>query len=251
MDISAVIITLNEEANIAECLASVAWTREMVVVDAGSTDRTREIALRFTPEVHERDWEGYAAAKGFAISQAASEWVLALDADERVTPELREEIEALEPEPGVDGYMIPIKALFLGRWIRHCGWYPGYKIRLFRKQGARVTQKALHEGFRVPGGVRKLANPIVHYAYPTLRSYFEKFSRYTDLGARDLYDRGRRARILDLVVRPPFTFLKMYLFKLGFLDGFEGLVLCVFSSFYVFVKYVKLRELQRGAGGAP
>lgn len=250
MDISAVIITLNEEANIEDCLASVSWAREIVVVDARSTDRTREIALRFTPEVHERDWEGYSEAKGFAMSKASSEWVLSLDADERVTPELRKEIESLPAGPGVDGYLVPIKPLFLGRWIEHSGWYPGYKLRLARKARAAMTKKKLHEGIRVEGKVGKLSNPLLHYAYPTVRSYFDKFSRYTDLAARELHQGGKRAGVFDIVARPLFSFAKMYLLKLGFLDGIEGFVLCAFSSFYVLVKYVKLRELERQPGDA-
>ncbi len=250
MDISAVIITLNEEANIERCLASVSWAREIVVVDARSTDRTREIALRFTREVYEREWEGYSEAKGFAMSKAGSEWVLSIDADERVTPELREEIESLPAGPGVDGYMVPIRPLFLGRWIRHSGWYPGYKLRLFRKERASMTKRNLHEGIRVEGAVGRLTNPLLHYAYPTVRSYFEKFGRYTDLAAGDLHEQGKRAGAFDIAVRPLFSFVKMYLVKLGFLDGLEGFVLCVFSSLYVFVKYVKLREMERRAGGA-
>jgi len=249
MDISAVIITLNEEANIEECLESVSWAREIVVVDAESSDRTREIALRFTPQVHERKWDGYSEAKAYAISKANSEWVLSIDADERVTPELKKEIRSLHPPGGVDGYMVPIKPLFLGRWIKHCGWYPGYKLRLFRKDSATMTPRRLHEGIRVKGGVGRLAGPLLHYAYPTVRSYFRKFSRYTDLGARELHERGRRAGAFDIAVRPLFSFLKMYVFKLGFLDGIEGLVLCVFSSLYVLVKYVKLRELTGSPGG--
>lgn len=250
MDISAVVITLNEEANIEDCLASVSWAREIVVVDAQSTDRTRDIALRFTREVHERKWEGYSEAKAFAISKAGSEWVLSLDADERVTPELRKEIESLPGHPEFDGYMVPIMPLFLGRWIRHCGWYPGYKLRLFRKDKAAVTAKNLHEGIRVTGEVDRLINPLLHYAYPTVRSYFEKFSRYTDIAARELHEKGRRAGVFDLVARPFYSFLKMFFFKAGILDGFEGLILCVFSSFYVFVKYVKLREMEDRTGRA-
>jgi glycosyltransferase involved in cell wall biosynthesis len=250
MDISAVIITLNEEANIEACLESVSWAREIVVVDAESTDRTREIALRLTPHVHERKWEGYSEAKGYAISKAASEWVLSLDADERATPELRREIESLPDTPGIDGYMVPIRPLFLGRWIKHCGWYPGYKLRLFRRKSATMTPRRLHEGIRVKGGVGKLANPLLHYAYPTVRSYFEKFSRYTDLAAEELLDEGKRAGAFDIALRPLFSFFKMYLFKLGFLDGLEGLVLCVLSSLYVHVKYVKLRELAGRPGGS-
>ncbi len=250
MDISAVIITLNEEANIADCLASVSWAREIVVVDTGSSDRTREIALRFTPNVHEREWKGYSDAKTHAISLATSEWVLSLDADERVTPGLRAEIESLPADPGVEGFLVPIRPLFLGRWISHCGWYPGYKLRLFRKAGATMTQRRLHEGVRVPGRVGRLAGPLEHYAYPTVRSYFEKFPRYTDLAAAELHERGRRASAFDIALRPLFSFLKMFFLKLGFLDGLEGLVLCAFSSFYVLVKYVKLREMNGGSGGS-
>jgi len=249
MDISAVIITLNEEANIEACLESVSWAREIVVVDAESSDRTREIALRFTREVHERKWEGYSQAKAYAISRATSEWVLSIDADERATPELEEEIRSLEPPAGVDGYMVPIRPLFLGRWIKHCGWYPGYKLRLFRKDSATMTPRRLHEGIRVKGVVGKLVNPLLHYAYPTVRSYFRKFSRYTDIAARELHERGKRASAFDIAIRPLFSFLKMYIFKLGFLDGIEGLVLCVFSSLYVHVKYVKLREMADSPGG--
>jgi glycosyltransferase involved in cell wall biosynthesis len=250
MDISAVIITLNEEANIEDCLESVSWTREIVVVDAMSTDRTREIARKFTPGVHEKAWEGYSEAKGFAISRASSEWVLSLDADERVTPELRKEIESLPAEPGVDGYMVPIRPLFLGRWIKHSGWYPGYKLRLFRRDKAAMTRKKLHEGIRVEGAVGKMCNPLLHFAYPTVRSYFEKFARYTDLAARELHEEGKRATAFDIAVRPAFSFLKMFIVKMGFLDGIEGFALCVFSSLYVLVKYVKLRELERQSGGA-
>jgi glycosyltransferase involved in cell wall biosynthesis len=250
MDISAVIITLNEEANIQACLESVAWAGQIVVVDAESTDRTREIALEYTPDVHTRKWEGYAGAKAYAISRATSEWVLSLDADERATPDLKREIQSLPAEPGVEGYMVPIKPYFLGRWIRHCGWYPGYKLRLFRKAAAVMTPRKVHEGIRVEGPTGKLAGQLLHYAYPTVRSYFDKFSRYTDLAALELHERGKRAGVLDIALRPVFSFLKMYFVKMGMLDGIQGLVLCVFSSFYVFVKYVKLREL--GApGGRP
>jgi glycosyltransferase involved in cell wall biosynthesis len=248
MDISAVIITRNEESNIRDCLASVSWAREIVVVDAESTDRTREIALEFTTLVHEKKWEGYAEAKAFAISRANSEWVLSLDADERVSEQLRNEIQALSEGGEYQGYLVPIRPLFLGRWIRHCGWYPGYKLRLFKKARAGMTPRRLHEGIRVEGATRKLESPLLHLAYPTVHSYFRKFTAYTDLAAQELHDEGRRARLPDLVLRPLFSFVKMYLFKRGFLDGLEGFILCVFSSFYVFVKYVKLREMGRKTG---
>jgi len=248
MNISAVVITHNEEANIEECLASVSWAEDIVVVDAESADRTREVARRFTERVYEKPWEGYSQAKIYAISMAESQWVLSLDADERVTPELRDEIQSLEAEAGVDGYLLPIKPLFLGRWIEHSGWYPGYKLRLFRKDRAYMTARKIHEGIRVEGSVGKLANPLLHYAYPTVKSYFSKFTRYTDLAAQELYQRGERASVGDIVLRPCYAFIKWYFLKRGFLDGLEGLVLCLFSSYYVLVKYVRLREMERHGG---
>ena len=177
MRISAIIITHNEEANIEECLTSVAWADEIVVVDAMSTDRTFEIASGFTDRVLCEPWEGYATARRHAIAAAESEWILSIDADERVTPELRAEIEACLTAPESDGYMIPRKAFFLGRWIKHCGWYPGYVIRLFRKDRARVTEKLVHEGIRVDGKVGTLENHILHYTYRTVEAYFDRFNR--------------------------------------------------------------------------
>jgi glycosyltransferase involved in cell wall biosynthesis len=248
MRLSAVIITHNEEANIEECLRSVAWADQIVVVDAMSSDSTCEIARRYTTCVFPKPWEGYVEARKHGLAKAEGEWVLALDADERITPELRAEIETQLKEPGSDGYMIPRKAYFLGRWIRHCGWYPGYVIRLVRKDRAWVTDKRVHEGMRVDGSVGTLTNPILHYTYPTVRTYFGRFNRYTSLAAEELFAEGRPARLTDILLRPPFQFLKMYFAKLGILDGLQGLVLCTFSSFYVFVKYVKLWELWRREG---
>jgi glycosyltransferase involved in cell wall biosynthesis len=243
MGLSAAIITYNEEANIADCLESVAWADEIVVVDAMSTDRTREIASRYTPKVFTRQWDGYTAAREYALSRCTSEWVLAVDADERVTPELRAEIAGAVGAPGFDGYLIPRKAFFLGRWIKHCGWYPGRVLRLFKRDRVWVTDRKVHEGMRVKGTVGTLKEPMLHYTYLSVRDYFARFDSYTTLAARELRERGRKAGILDLTVRPLFQFIKMYLARLGILDGFEGLVLCVFSGLYVFVKYVKLRRM--------
>jgi glycosyltransferase involved in cell wall biosynthesis len=246
--ISAITITYNEEANIEECLRGVSWADEIIVVDAMSTDATCDIAARFTPKVFRKPWQGYAEARRHAIGQARSEWILSLDADERVTPELRDEIQAVLEQPESDGYLIPRKAYFLGRWIKHCGWYPGYVLRLFKRSEVRVTEKMVHEGLRVNGRVGTLDNHLLHYTYPSVESYFGRFERYTALAAQELDATGRKARISDIILRPPFQFAKMYIAKLGFLDGMEGFILCVFSSLYVFVKYVKLWEIQHQKG---
>jgi glycosyltransferase involved in cell wall biosynthesis len=248
MRLSAVIITHNEESNIEACLNGLEWADEIVVLDAMSTDRTCEIARRFTPNVFRKPWEGYVSARRDVLSKAQGEWILSIDADERVTPQLRTEIETVLEHPGFDGYLIPRKAYFLGRWIRHCGWYPGLVMRLLKRHKARVTDRMVHEGLRVDGTVGNLHNPILHYTYPTIRSYFARFNRYTSLAADDLHTRGKRATLADIIFRPPFQFLKMYVLKLGLLDGLEGLILCTFSSFYVFVKYVKLMEIQLRKG---
>jgi len=246
MSLSALVITYDEEANLEQCLESIAWVDEIVVVDAMSSDRTCELAARFTPNVFRRPWEGYAEARRYAISKCHSDWILSIDADERVTPELKTDIEQALKAPEHDGYLVPRKAFFLGRWMKHCGWYPGYVLRLFRKDKARVTERKVHEGMRVDGTVGTLGHPLLHFTYPTVEAYFRRFGRYTSLAAQELHQAGRRPNLADIVLRPFFQFAKMYFAKLGLLDGIEGFVLCVFSGFYVFVKYVKLWQIPRG-----
>jgi len=245
MKISAFVIASNEESNIGACLATLSWADEIVVVDAMSTDRTREIAAEYDARVFSRPWEGYARAREYAISKCRFDWVLAVDADERVTPELRAEIEDVLRQTAYDGFLVPRKAFFLGRWIRHCGWYPGHVLRLAKRDRAWVTDRKVHEGMRVRGSVGSLANPLLHHTYPTIESYFARFDRYTTLAAEEMFEESVRVRTADFVFRPLFMFAKMYLAKLGILDGLEGLMLCTFSSFYVLVKYAKLREMYR------
>lgn len=249
MNLSVLVITRNEEANIAECLAGVAWADEVVVVDAASTDRTREIAAGFTPKVFSKEWQGYAEARRYALSKCTCDWVLAVDADERVTEELKREIAEVLQAPLDQGYLIPRKAFFLGRPIRHCGWYPGWVLRLAMRERARVTERRVHEGMRVEGRVGTLKSPLLHYTYPTVESYFARFDAYTTLAAEELHQQGKKARLFDLTLRPCFQFTKMYFVKMGWLDGLEGFALCVFSSLHVLVKYMKLRQIGRGETG--
>ncbi len=242
--LSVITITLNEERNIGACLESVRWADEIIIVDSGSTDRTVEIARRYTSTVLQTEWKGYGGTRNYALDHATGDWILWLDADERVTPELSAEIREVlrRDDASIGGYAIARRAYFLGRWIRHCGWYPGRVTRLFRRTAGRFTETRVHEELRVQGNVVESRHDLLHYTDPDLHHYLQKSNRYTSLAAADMKGAGRAFSIPDLLLRPPFTFLKMYILRLGFLDGLPGLVLCVLSASYVFTKYAKLWE---------
>jgi len=242
MKLSVIIITLNEESNIRDCLESVKFADEIIVVDAGSSDRTVEIARSYTDRIFTPGWLGYSAAKEFALARARGEWILWIDADERVSEELKREIlEAIDNPGKIVAFAFPRKSFFLNRWIRHSGWYPDYVIRLFKAGYGRFSSSLVHEGVMVDGALGRLKNPILHYTYPTLEKYFQKFNNYTTLAAQDLRMRGEKFSYFKLFFHPCAKFFKMYIQKLGFLDGVEGFILAVFSAFYVFVKYAKLK----------
>ena len=243
--LSVIVITGNEERNLADCLFSVGWADEIVVVDSASEDRTVEIARRFTQKVYIRPWEGYSAAKSFALQQCTNDWVLWIDADERVTKELSAEIQnAVGREVGdYVAFEFSRKSFFLGRWIRHCGWYPGYVVRLFRRTAGSFSDNKVHEYLKIEGNVGRLRNYLLHYTDPDLRHYFEKFNRYTTLAAEGLAEGGSSFSLVRLMLRPAWVFIRMYIIKRGFLDGMEGFILSVLSSCYVFTKYAKLWEL--------
>ena len=242
--LSVIIITRNEERNIEACLQSVAWAAERIVVDAESTDRTCAIAASCGASVVVRAWEGYAAAKSTAVGHATHPWILWLDADERVMEDLAQEITLLlAGEPAHAGYDVARRAYFLGRWIRHCGWYPGRVVRLFRRDRARFEAPRVHEHLVVDGSIGRLQGDLLHFTDETLYHYLKKLNRYTTLAAEDRRDRGATFRLADLLLRPPLTFLRMYLLRRGFLDGRHGLVLSLCSAGYVFMKYAKGWEL--------
>jgi glycosyltransferase involved in cell wall biosynthesis len=245
--LSVLVLTLNEERNIAACLESVRWADEIVVVDSGSSDRTTELARAFTEGVYQIEWRGYGATRNLALQKTSGEWILWLDADERVTPELAEEIRAIIDRPHVpeSGFRVARRAYFLGRWIRHCGWYPGRVTRLFRRERGRFTESNVHERLLLDGPVSDTRHDLIHLTDPDLAHYFAKFNRYTTLAAQDLRNAGRTFSVGDLLGRPLFAFVKMYVLKRGFLDGMQGFILCVLSSAYVFTKYAKLWELER------
>jgi glycosyltransferase involved in cell wall biosynthesis len=242
--LSVVIITLNEEENLPRCLASVSWADDIIVVDSHSTDRTREIAASFGARVFPVEWRGFGAAKQEGVNHAVGDWILSLDADEEVTPELAAEIKDIRTDGRLDGYYISRRTLFLGRWIRHCGWSDGV-LRLFKKGRGRFDEALIHEKVVLDGRAGLLKGELLHYSYPTLESYFDKFDRYTTMGAESALRQGKSARWYDVVLRPPASFVKHYVSKQGFRDGIEGFTVSALSSVAVLVKYVKLRDLRR------
>jgi glycosyltransferase involved in cell wall biosynthesis len=242
--LTVIVITHNEELNISDCLDSVKWADEIIVVDSNSSDNTTGLAKQYTTKVFTKEWKGYSEAKNFAIDQATNNWILSLDADERVTPELSKEINLIlrNPESEYKAYEVGRRAYFLGKWIRHCGWYPGYVVRLFKRQEGRYNESRVHEKLQVNGNIGRLKNDLIHLTDRNLDHYFSKYNNYTSLAAQDLFENSRSFKITDIVFRPVLTFIKMYFLRFGFLDGIHGFVLSFLSASYVFTKYAKLWE---------
>jgi glycosyltransferase involved in cell wall biosynthesis len=249
LSLSVVIITLNEEANLARTLDSVTWADEIVILDSGSTDRTREIAESFHVKFFVEPWKGFAAQKNSALQKAECDWILSLDADEEVEPALGEEIrELLNQHPSETGFWIPRKNFFLGRWIRHGGFYPDPKLRLFRRGEGAFEERLVHEDVRVPGAIGKLRHHLLHHAYPTLESYLEHMNRYSSLGANMAVAKHKAGfSFIDIVIRPRLTFFYNYILRGGFLDGREGLLLHLYHANYVSWKYAKAWERSRNS----
>ncbi|HJN45596.1 MAG: hypothetical protein CL477_12115 [Acidobacteria bacterium] len=245
-ELSVVVITLNEAANIDDALASVAWADEIVVVDCGSTDDTVERARRHTDRVSHRDWTGYGAQKDHATELATHDWVLSLDADERISSELAAEIRSvLAQDPPSRGYRIPRSTWYLNQWIRTTDWYPDPQLRLYDRRVAGWSSSPVHESVRVDGPVGRLRHDIRHYAFRDLSSHVETIDRYTTLAAKQMLDAGRRAGPLDVLVHPPVAFVRNYLLRRGCVQGIPGFVVSVMNAYYVFLKYAKLWELRQ------
>lgn len=254
--LTACLITKNEEANLPDALRSVDFADEIVVIDSHSTDRTREIARDFraraldgtevAPRVIERDWPGHVEQKNFAIDQATHDWVLCVDADERVSPELRAEIEeALSVEvPPVVGYTMPRKTFYLGRWIVRSGWYPDRKLRLFRRSCARWGGTNPHDHVQPRGDVAEFKGDLHHYSYRSMADHLRTIDFFTDIAAREKARKGVRFPVLRMLIQPPFKFFKMYVLKQGFREGRVGFIVAVLGMYYVFLKYAKLWELR-------
>jgi glycosyltransferase involved in cell wall biosynthesis len=249
--LSAVVITRNAAPQLEPCLASLAFADEIVVVDSGSEDATREIAAAKGARVIEHEWIGYGRQKQFAVDAAAHDWVLCIDADERVSERLGESIrEALEA-PAAPVYRMARRNRFLGRWLSHGEGYPDWSPRLFDRRAARWSDDPVHEKVLFTATPGTLAGDLLHESAETLASYLEKQNRYTTLAAEQLYANGRRASILELVVSPTARFIKFYLLRLGFLDGIPGLVHIAIGCMNSYTKYAKLIELQRSRPAAP
>jgi glycosyltransferase involved in cell wall biosynthesis len=268
MNLSVVIITFNEEVNIGRTLASVQalvadGKGEIIVVDSGSIDRTVEIAKSYGAKVFIEEWKGYAAQKNSAIDRARGDWILSLDADEELDAPLQQALLELletlnrlsalgqeaEPQPPTDfnGLFIPRKNEFLGRWIRHGGFWPDPKLRLFRRGKGKFEDRAVHEDIQVDGPTRHIQRgALLHHSYPTLSDYIEHMNRYSSLGAEMVVARGKvRFSVINIALRPFATFVYNYFFRLGFLDGREGLLLHLNHAVYVSWKYAKAWELSR------
>jgi (heptosyl)LPS beta-1,4-glucosyltransferase len=244
--LTVTVIAWNEEERLRACLESVAWADEIVVVDAESGDKSVLIAREFTDKVSVRAWPGFATQKNFAIDQATGDWILSLDADERVTAELRERIRSIVKNDGpADGYTIPRRNIFWGRWVRHGGLYPDYQLRLFRRRAGRFVENAVHESVTVSGRVEALTEPLLHHSYRDLEDFVRRSNRYSTLSAQDWIRRGKGTGLLGLVTRPLGRFFSMYIVHRGFLDGWRGFVLAVLYGEYVFLRMAKVWERQR------
>lgn len=246
--VACVVITKNEEQNIADCLASVRWVDDIIVVDAESCDRTVELARASGAKVSVRPWPGFGLQKNFGMAQASADWILILDADERVTEELRGEITVCVSKwtPGDPvAYRIPRRNFFYGAWVRGGGVYPDYQVRLVRRGMAQYNDVAVHENLLVDGEIGTLVGHLDHYTERRIRDHFKKFGLYTTLAAQEKAKRVLTVGWIDMVFRPLVVLVKTYILKQGFRDGVRGLIVCVFASMYTFVKYAKLWDATR------
>ncbi len=244
--LSIVIITKNEEKNIRRCLESVSWADEIVVVDSGSWDGTIDICKDYNCKVIRTDWLGFGKTKQLAVNSASHNWVLSIDADEEVTVELENEIKkVLSSDKNENGYHIKRCSFYLGKMIRYCGWNTDFPLRLFNKEHGNFNDSILHESVSVHGTVERITASLRHYTYTSITSHIERINRYTSLGAKQDFEKGKRTSPLGAAFRGLFKFLKMYILQRGFLDGREGFVLSVISGYGVGLKYFKLWELAR------
>jgi len=245
MALSVCVICFNEEKNIRRCLESLSWADEVIVVDSISEDKTVEIAGEYTNSVFQRPWTGYVDQKNFALEKAHGDWILSIDADEEIKPVLRDEIlSEIVKHDAKNGYKIPRRSYYQGRWINHSGFYPDRQLRLFRRGKGTWVGKRVHERVRIQGSIGVLRNDLSHYPYNgAVSGQVQTVDKFSSLIAEDMYEKGKRYHFLMLILRPFFKFVEVYFLKLGILDGIAGLVIAVNSAHAMFIRYVKLREI--------
>ena len=242
--LSVIIITKNEFDQIRQCLESIRWADEIVVLDSGSTDGTVNICREFTDKVFETDWPGFGPQKNRALDKATGDWVFSIDADERVSPELRQEIEQAMTSMQYQGYNIPRSSHYCGRRIRHSGWWPDYIVRLFRRDSSRFSDSLVHEHVEVQGPVGRLRSPLIHYSFGNFEEVLDKVNRYSTYNAEMLLQAGKSSSVSKAALRGLWAFIKTYIFRAGFLDGRHGFMLAVSNAEGTYYKYVKLIFLQ-------
>jgi glycosyltransferase involved in cell wall biosynthesis len=240
--LSVIIITFNEEKNIRDCLESVKWADEIIVVDSFSSDNTIQICKEYTNNIFQRKWEGFAKQKNFALNLVKNKWVLWIDADERVSKELKEEIEKVIENNKFDGFCIPRKNFFLGRWIKYGGWYPDYTLRLFKKEKAYFEEREVHEKVILNGKISYLKSPILHYSYKNISDIILRIDKYSSLSSSQLLKNNKKATLWTIFSHSFFRFFLKYILRGGFRDGVPGFIIAVTSSFETFAKYAKLWE---------
>ncbi len=241
--LTAIIITKNEAENIRACIESVFWADEIIVVDSGSSDATVEICRELGAQVHQHDWPGFGKQKNRALSYANHEWVFSIDADERVTSELRSQLIHAMGDSSKDGYFMPRLSQFCGRFIRHSGWYPDYVLRLFRRSKGRFSDDMVHERVIVDGDTAKLTCPILHYSYLNQADVHRKTEQYARAGAEQMLKKGKTATRLDAPLRAAWAFVRTYFLRLGLLDGVAGFSVAMMNARTTFLKYQQLRTL--------
>ena len=244
MKITATIITLNEERNIARAIESLRCCDEIVVVDSGSVDRTVELAANLGARILESPWHGYARQKNYVAEKATHDWILSIDADEALSESLEGEIWTLKKKgPTCDAYTVPRLAQYLGRWILHCGWYPDRKVRLYHRAKAKWVGDFVHESVAVEGRVGHLESNLLHYTCDSLSEHLKTMDRYTTLAAEELVSRKEKIHLRNMILDPAWTFTKTYFLQRGFQDGLEGLTIAYMAALYTFLKYAKARNM--------
>ena len=246
MGLSVGIITFNEEKRLERTLESVkSFADEIVIVDSGSTDKTSEIAQKFGANFFVENWKGYGLQKNSVIDKCKEDWILLIDADEVISSKLKNKIIEIVNQDKEDVYEVNFTSVCFGKKIKHGGWSGSYRVRLFRNGIGKYNDNVVHEAFITDRKIAKLKEEILHYSYEDLADYLSKFNRYTSEGAKEYFKRGKKSNLFGIVINPFFKFIRMYIFRLGFLDGVEGLLLAILSANYTMVKYYKLLEMNR------